>query len=238
MKKNKKLLKGMTLVEVLVAMIIFFLMFTTIIGVLSVSLKFINQSRFRDLRTADQAVAVGKKVSGESDLQQVGSSSGYTVKFEDPMGLTPPRSSNTIDLFEALSGATRFGDEFNFQLKTFGQYGDFNGLTTPVTALKSNEYRIQITNMKSENVTLYVTISGTGDFIFEGNSDNGYIHTSKVYVKTIAANSGSAGTVIDFGYSQSSGNITEIRYVTASGTTGSIPVAFDGLTRELIYTIS
>lgn len=216
MKKNKKLLKGMTLVEVVVAMIIFFLMFSTIISVFAVSLKQINLSRRRDLRTAEEAMVVGKKVKADAagvnkDLDPVGENE-YTVTFDDGRGKT----SNNISLYQAKS-ASAFKSDFGFQLKTFGKSDSFFGMNTENNA--SDEYRFKITNDRADTVTMYVTINGSNDYIYEGSTGNGYIHSSKVYVRTIAPRQS-----IDFGYKNNAAdafNNISIQYI-ASGVTYNI----------------
>ena len=213
MKKNKKLLKGMTLVEVVVAMIIFFLMFSAIISVFAVSLKQINLSRRRDLRTAEEAMVAGKKVKADAAgrneyLIKVGGDN-YTVTFDDGRGKT----SNNISLYQAKLDSA-FKSDFGFQLKTFGKSDSFFGMNTENNA--SDEYRFKITNDRADTVTMYVTINGSNDYIYEGSTSNGYIHSSKVYVRTIAPRQS-----IDFGYKNNAAdayNNISIKYVASNVT--------------------
>ena len=80
----------------------------------------------------------------------------------------------------------------------------------------SDEYRFKITNDRADTVTMYVTINGSNDYIYEGSTSNGYIHSSKVYVRTIAPRQS-----IDFGYKNNAAdayNNISIKYVASNVT--------------------
>ena len=206
MKKIKKLSKGMTLVEVIVAMTIFALASACIMSVVGAAMKMSNRSRRRDLETAQQANAVGKKSDQETAV--IGSEKDYTITFT-PVGGGSIKTVNDISLYAA--DAAQFGADFGFQIKTFTS-GTINSISTVNS--KDDEYKLNIENNSSENITAYVEI--TDGYIYEGSTTDGYKHSSKSYVRTVQANKSA-----DFGYYNSlfnAGAIT-IRFVTDSGTT-------------------
>lgn len=212
MKKIKKLSKGMTLVEVIVSMTIFALAAACIMSVIGGAMKISNRSRKRDLETAQQANAVEKK----SDTELTKTGDGYEIVFVPTGGVS--KTVSGIDTYAA--DAAQFGADFGFQIKTFNS-GGLNSLSTsdPVLSVDSNEFKLTFINKSAENVTAYVTIED--GFIYEGNSSNGYIHTSKSYVRTAEKYnaSGVTNSTIDFGYynldSFNNGDV-KIRFVTAS----------------------
>lgn len=210
MKKIKKLSKGMTLVEVIVAMTIFALASACIMSVVGAAMKMSNRSRRRDLETAQQANAVGKKSDQETAI--IGSMKDYTITFT-PVGGGSAKTVNDISLYAA--DAAQFGADFGFQIKTFGK-GSLNSLSTTIDPSMGNEYKFEIQNNLSESVTAYVTINE--GYVFEGdNSNSGYKHSSKSYARTIAT-----GNSADFGYCNVSYDFQtdiEIRFVTQSNVT-------------------
>lgn len=207
MKKIKKLSKGMTLVEVIVAMTIFALSAACIMSVVGAAMKMSNRSRRRDLETAQQANAIGKK----SDTELTKTGDGYEIVFT-PTGGT---SKTVAGINTYAADAAQFGADFGFQIKTFGK-GSLNRLSTTIDLSVGNEYKFDIQNNLSESVTAYVTINK--GYVFEGyNSNSGYKHSSKSYARTIAA-----GNSADFGYCNGSYDLQtdiEIRFVTQSNVT-------------------
>lgn len=192
MKINKNNLKGMTLVEVIVAMTIFVLSFGAVLTILSGAFHQTNRNRRRDIESGEQAAAVGKKST--QDLTQFGHNT-FNITFSGPYN-----ASSVVNLFEA--NQRTFNQDFGFQYKTF-QNGALDGLDT--VNPNSDEYVFTIDNVSNKEITVKVDISnGT---IFEGSSGSyGYIHPSRIYTRTIKPNSS-----INFGYKTGSYNTSDLK---------------------------
>lgn len=207
--KNKKNSKGMTLVEVVVAMTIFAMVAGAVMTAISGAVQQTAKNRKRDLEVGQQANAVRKNSNDEvTDLGE------YTISFNDTRGL----KTEKVQMYEA--DAAQFGKDFGFQVKSF-QIGSIG--STPTKNAKDEEYKLLIVNQTSENITAYVTVEN--GYIYEGESSiTGYIHTSPVYTRTIQAKdaSGTDGKA-EFGFcltaaAFSNGDV-KIRFVTDSNVT-------------------
>lgn len=238
MKKNKKNSKGMTLVEVIVALTIFTIMAACIMAVIGAAIQSSNRSRRRDLELAQQANAAGKL--SEQELDQIGSANAYTVRFT-PVGGGAPKEVADISIYQ--SSAAQFGSQIEFNIKTFlkGNWQNLNAVNN-----EEDEYVFVINNELSENVTAYVDIADTSDgYIYEGAPSTGYRHSARSYVRTISKKEGSVSGYADFGFKDSAyanGNIS-IRLVTDSGVTYSVADAdvnlltASGKTRRYVISI-
>lgn len=217
MEKNKKNSKGMTLVEVIVALTIFTIMAACIMAVIGAAIKSSNRSRRRDLELAQQANAAGKL--SEQELTQIGTANAYTVRFT-PVGGGTPKEIADISIYQ--SSAAQFGSQIEFNIKTFlkGNWQNLNAVNN-----EEDEYVFVINNELPENVTAYVDIADTSDgYIYEGAPSTGYRHSSRSYVRTISKKEGSVSGYADFGFKDSAyatGNIS-IRLVTDSGATKNV----------------
>lgn len=207
--KNKKNSKGMTLVEVVVAMTIFAVIAGAVMTAVAGAVQQSAKNRKRDLEVGQQANAVRKNSNDEvTDLGE------YTISFNDTRGL----KTEKVQMYEA--DAAQFGTDFGFQVKSF-QIGSIG--STPTKNAQDEEYKLVVVNQTSENITAYVTVDN--GYIYEGESSiTGYIHTSPVYTRTIQAkdDSGTDGKA-EFGFcltgsSFSSGDV-KIRFVTDSNVT-------------------
>ncbi|WP_178182713.1 type II secretion system protein [uncultured Ruminococcus sp.] len=206
--KNKKNSKGMTLVEVVIAMTIFAMVAGAVMTAISGAVQQTAKNRKRDLEVGQQANAVRKYSNAEvTDLGK------YTLSFDDSRGET-----KEVQMYEA--DAAQFGTDFGFQVKSFN-VGGFTATATENTS--TAEYKVSLINQTNENITAYVTVDN--GFLYTGKSSaTGYIHTSPLYVTTIQAKS---DTGIDgkaeFGFcltaaAFSNGDV-KIRFVTDSNVT-------------------
>ena len=205
MKINKnvpKQLKGMTLVEVVVAMIVFFVMFSAIISVLSVSLRLTTLSRSRDIKTGEQASQINKK----SDTEMNNEGNNYQVVFNDTNAGKTDISSGK-NLYKSVFA--RAGETFDFQLNTFG--APFGSIPTNYSG--SNDYRLSITNSLSEPVTLYAVITNSdgNSYFYTGDPTTGYVHPSTLYMKHI-----NSGGSIEFGFHDENNPSNDLKYYAVS----------------------
>lgn len=220
MRKNKKNSKGMTLVEVIVALTIFTIMAACIMAVIGAAIKSSNRSRRRDLELAQQANAAGKL--SKQELDQIGTANAYTVRFT-PVGGGAPKEISDISIYQ--SSAAQFGSQIEFNIKTFlkGSWQNLNAVNN-----EADEYVFVIKNDTSENITAYVDIADSSNgYIYEGSLSTGYKHSARSYVRTVSKREGSITGYADFGFKDpayATGNIT-IRLVTDSGATKVVPAA-------------
>lgn len=216
MKKIQKNSKGMTLVEVIVAITIFAIMSIGIMTALGAAMLQTNRSARRDIEVGEQAETVGKK--SLTGLTNITGTDDYSITFSG--GGVASRTVNDIKLYQADSA--QFGAAFGFNIKTFGKLGDMNGFDTPdpipgSATYDAYEYKIELKNTSSNSITMYVEL--TNGYIYEGNRVNGYIHNSKAYTKT--SNPSAVTSTINFGYYNdmfSTGDIS-IHFVTDSNKT-------------------
>jgi prepilin-type N-terminal cleavage/methylation domain-containing protein len=202
MNKIRKLHKGMSLVEVLVAMTIFSVGAAAVTMAFASAVKFNTHNQRRDDELAIQEAAVQ---NGKNDgLELYGSSIGndyeivYTVKGGSKIKYTKKEKDKDsgletdVDQPSPYRNATEFQAAksgkndtiFDFQLKSFS--------TTPVdskdilVANKSeDEYKIRIENRSP--ISYDVRVETNGGTIYQGNYDgNGYKHSSKLYCHSLA----------------------------------------------------
>lgn len=214
MKNNKKLSRGMTLIEVLVSMTIFAVMAAAIFTVIAHANKTADRAKMRDVELSTQTNIIGrigKDNNAITQLNQVkpnGYVGEYEVKFNVPASnVSQPDPVEGVKVYETDEGA--FESEFDFKLKTVTQASSFTGLTLSSSQLNSGEYLLKYRNETSESVLVQIDL--TDGYIFEG-SDQQYIHTSKSYMKVLPANS-----VADIGYYDLDGTGLEGITVTVTG---------------------
>ena len=194
MKKNKKLSRGMTLVEVIVSMTIFAAMAAAIFSVIAHANSTADRAKMRDVELATQTNIIGrigKENNAASQLNQV-SPNGYTgeykIQFNVPGQTVDPITG--VKVYETDEGA--FDAQFDFKLKTVTEAGALTGLTLQSSDLDTDEYLLKFKNDTTESILVQLEIAD--GYIFEG-SDQQYTHTSKTYMKVLPPN-----TVADIGY--------------------------------------
>ena len=202
MKKNKKNLKGMTLVEVIVAMTIFAISFAAVLTILSGAFQQTVRNRKRDIESGDQAAAIGKK--SDQDLTQVGSST-FQINYSGG----GYNASRPVTLFQA--NQQTFNQDFGFQYKTF-QNATLEGLDTSNN--NADEYKFVVINPSTSTDTITIRVTIATGTIYEGNYDSyGYIHPSKVYTRTVEP-----GKSINFGYKNDAYSSTDLDLKIIHGT--------------------
>lgn len=239
MKKTYKFSRGVTLVEVIIAMTIFAIMAGTIMTVIMKANQISNRSKMRDVELATETNIIGRnKASARDEIQQVkpnGYEGDYKIVFSVPGKTIPP--VNHVKIYETNEG--RFDQDFDFKLKTIVPSSSLSGL--PLTNLADNEYSLRFENNLSEAITITITIED--GYLFEGDGQK-YVHTTKSYVKTLPANSTAD---VGYFYSGSSNVSIGLRYETSiSGSslsglyaTGSIEKDnFVDTVRKAVFTIS
>lgn len=220
MKKFQKNSKGMTLVEVIVAITVFAVMSIGIMTALGASMLQTNKSARRDIEIGEQAEAVGKKSLSQLNPTDA-ANPDYSIKFS---GAGLIKDADQIKLYQA-DGA-QFNSSFGFYIKTFGKETEMDGgldTSDPNPSIDANEYKIVFENLSGKNdvadakeITAYVTL--TKGYIYEGSRTDGYIHTSTSYTRT--SNYTTATKKFNFGYYNdagfSSGDL-KIRFVDSDG---------------------
>jgi len=217
LKNNKMLSKGMTLVEVIVAVIVFSIMASAILTAISHANSLSNRSRMRDTELAVQGNIISKKDGNQlTDItpaeETQGTRDGYDIVFDDGKYDKDgkPKKAQSVHVYMTDEG--EFSEDFGFQTKTL-QKPILDGLWVDVTKLADTEYAFLFQNKYFQEVTVKVTL--TAGQIFEGSRDDrGYKHTSNVYVRTIAP-----GKSMNFGYynpSYNNSNQFKLEVITAS----------------------
>lgn len=229
MKRIQKNSKGMTLVEVIVAITIFAIMSIGIMTALGASMLQTNRSARRDIEIGEQAETVGKK--SLTELTDITGTGDYSITFS---GGGISKTATNIKLYQA-DGA-QFNDAFGFNIKTFGKQTDMNdNLDTPdpdptSATYDADEYKIVFDNKSTQSVTMYVNM--TNGYVYEGNRTNGYIHSSKAYTRT---SNPTTTPLVNFGYYNDSfavGDIT-VRFVTDTNVTyGSYSISTANFTNN------
>lgn len=209
MKRFKKNSKGMTLVEVIVAITVFAVMSIGIMTALGASMLQTNRSARRDIEVGEQAQATAQK-SKTKLTNVVDDTTTYTIDFGALLS-----GSNPTDVKLMQSDGAQFNDAFEFNLKTFGKTNDFSeesDLNVNVSASTTpNDYKITLKNTSNNSITLYAEL--TNGYIFEGNpnmvSGKGYVHSSKKYTKT--SENQTVRSEIQFGYHNDSFALGDIK---------------------------
>lgn len=209
MKTNRKLSKGMTLVEVLVSMTIFAVMAGVIFTVIMRANQNQNRNKMRDAELASEINIIGRKNDAMLNVTSPNSFSGdYKITFNVP-GSTA-KELDGVKVYETDEG--EFADAFDFRMKTVVETASLSGMT--ITNLNENEYAFDFTNNLAEPITLVITINK--GFIFEGTGRQ-YVHTGSTYTRTI-----SSGSTINIGYYNDSYTDTDLSFELKSGISGSI----------------
>lgn len=211
MKKTYKVSRGVTLVEVIIAMTIFAIMAGTIMTVIMRANQISNRSKMRDVELATETNIIGRnKASARDEIHEV-NPNGYTGDYKIVFGLTgktiPP--VDHVKVYETNEG--QFNQDFDFKLKTMVPSSSLSGLS--LTNLHDNEYSLRFENNLAESIT--ITISIVDGYLFEGDGQK-YVHTTKSYVKTIPANSAA-----DVGYFYSGTAIKRISIKYETSISGS-----------------
>jgi len=193
MNKIKKFHKGMSLVEVLVAMTIFSVGAAAVTMAFATAVKYNTHNIRRDDELATQQAAIQ---NGRNEgLELYASSAGndyeivYTVNggskitYKDSSGhtMSPGPYGNATEFQASKSGKN--DTIFDFQLKSFSTAP---AGSEPVVVSKSEDkYKIKIENKSPLNYDVRIKI--TGGTIYQGDLDNkGYKHSSNLYCHSLA----------------------------------------------------
>ena len=194
MMKNKKLSRGMTLVEVIVAMTIFSVMAAAIFTVIAHANKTADRAKMRDKERATQTNIIGRIGQNNNAITQLnqvkpnGYEDEYKIVFNVPGKTVDPVTG--VKVYETDEGA--FENDFDFKLKTITQTSAFTGLTIASSQLNTGEYLMKFKNETSESILVNLDLSS--GYIFQGSNQQ-YVHTLSKYSKAIPA-----GATADIGY--------------------------------------
>ncbi len=187
MLKLKKLNKGMTLVEVIVAMAVFSAMTLGITMALAAAVKYNSRNIRRDNELNVQQTAI--ETATTAGVKAV--SSAYAsdeIKFTAVSNGSLILTVDGLTEYSALKSAYN-SDDFNFQVKTISS----TALGTQrVVFVEDDEYKIEITNLSSEDIM--VTLTAENGEIYEGDHD--YDSAGLSYYHTIPGYTTTTGEVI------------------------------------------
>lgn len=199
MKNNKKLSRGMTLVEVIIAMTIFSVMAAAIFTVIAHANKTADRAKMRDVELSTQTNIIGRIGQNNNAITQLnqvkpnGYADEYDVVFNIPpaAGVTDTQKTvGDVKVYETDEGA--FENDFDFKLKTVTQTSAFTGLTLSSADLNENEYLLKFKNETNESLLIQFNL--TDGRVFQGANQQ-YISTLNYYSKTVPA-----GASVDIGY--------------------------------------
>ena len=190
--KFKKLHKGMTLVEVIVAMSMFSICTTAVAIAFKAAVDYNTKNHKRDNECAIQlnelqdGTSVGVELyNGHSkDQELVFAEKGKTTILEFPKKSGGGKVQPYVGVSEyQASKSGKNDDTYDFQLKTFS--------TSEMGANKvqydraSDKYKLEFINESSEPVDVYIYVT-TGNFYLGDYDSSGYKHMSDLYTHSLA----------------------------------------------------
>lgn len=186
MKLFKKNQKGMTLVEVVLAIAMFSVMTLAVTYAFSAAMQFNKRNMLRDKELNTQQAALERGSAAGIALND--GNSFKTAKIQYSGGGFTTKEVSGITQYKAIKTAGN-GNTYNFELHT-ASATPFGGVPTKVD--KDNGYfGIQITNETSERWDV-ILVADSGKY-YEGNYDNGvytdnnYVHPSLTYSRSLEA---------------------------------------------------
>lgn len=198
MKRNKKLRKGMTLVEVVVAMTVFAILSLGVSMTMCAAVKAANRNKQRDVSVGKQAENVSNKNSDGTSVK----GGKLVMQFTDSSGNVYKVNSDK-NVYQ--SSEEEFSGKFGFNLKTISDAGAFGVTMVTPAPSDTKHHRFDITNNSTtDSITVRLTIpeTETGN-VYEGDPVYGYIHTAKTYTITVEP-----GLTRCFGYEGDSTKVT------------------------------
>ena len=197
MKQIKKLQKGMTLLEVIVAMSIFSIGTAAVTMAFAAAVKYNSLNQRRDEELAFQQAAVenvsttGIELHDGLDNMTIAFNNGSNpIKFVKPDGTTYEAYDDVSMIRATRSGKN--SDKFEFTLKDIVK-GAVNSPTV-VSNPADHTYKIKFTNPTDKNIDVQLKIS-RGSF-YEGSYGGGYTHPSHVFARSAA---GTSATGVNIG---------------------------------------
>lgn len=188
MKNFKKLHKGMTLVEVIVAMSIFSIGAAAVTMAFSAAVKYNTYNQLRDEELAIQQTALQDGKSTGLEVYS-GAVQNRELVFTNTVAkkkitFTKNPYKHITEYQAARSGKNdKPGTMYDFQLKTFS--------STPLGSDKvtwnpaDKKYKFVVTNKSSSPVDVHILIDG--GTLYEGDYNNGgYKHSSDLYCSALA----------------------------------------------------
>lgn len=186
--KIRKNARGMTLVEVVVAMAIFSIETLAICMAFAAALRFNARNMLRDKELAQQQAAVERKNASDVALVSGTSLEGTDIIFKS--GTEEISKVSGVTEFKAVKTAYT-GNTYNFEIKSFSSTGlQPMGL---VWEDDDRKYKISIVNQSGVPVDVQLEkLSGLfyqGDIGLDDGNSTGvcYKHSSSVYKKTLDA---------------------------------------------------
>lgn len=189
MRSFKKNHKGMTLVEVVVAIAIFSVLTLAVTYAFSAALKFNARNMRRDRELATQQGALERGSAAGVTLNDGNTVKGSKIVYSDGTG----GSFGTLEVddvtqYKAIKTAENGGD-FNFELHT-ASATPFGSVPTKIDP-GNGYYGIEVENTTSNRYDVIIQASG-GRF-YEGNydrfveTDGGYTHPGLTYARSLEA---------------------------------------------------
>ena len=181
----KKNHKGMTLVEVVLAIAMFSVMTLAVTYAFSAAMKFNSRNMRRDRELGTQQGALERGSAAGVTLNDGNVVKGSKIKYS---GVGFSKEVSGVTQYKAIKTAEN-GNDYNFELHT-ASATPFGSVPTRVEK-DQGYYGIEITNETSQRYDIEIVASG-GRF-YEGNydryieTDGGYAHPSLTYTRSLEA---------------------------------------------------
>ena len=196
MKSNKHNKRGMTLVEVIIAMSIFAIVAGCVLTAIAGAMQQTTKNRKRDIELGAQMNAVGK-----FDTAKGSTNGGYTVSFKSETVGVSDRNQDSVSLY--VANLDEWGSDFGFTLKGVNGGATFNNVTIDPDTSKpesKGQYKFVVEADPTLNLDVKVVAelnntSTSIGYIYEGSTTTGYTHSSHTYTRLMP----SSGN-IQFGY--------------------------------------
>ncbi len=186
MKKLNKNQKGMSLIEIVIAMAYFSAATLGVCMAFAAALKINARNMRRDNELNVQQTAIEKQQTAGVVLNDGAALDSMKISFKD--GSNEVASMNKITEYKAIK--TNYNsDDFNFAIKSFSStpLGALNGTTA---AKDDGKFRIYVINENANTADVTVTLNSGS--IYEGDFNKGYKHASSVYFRSLAPKDASA----------------------------------------------
>ena len=177
--KARKNVKGMTLVEVVIAMAIFSVQTLAICMAFAAIMKYNARNQLRDKELSHQQASVERKAAAGVALVSRTSFEGGELVFKN--NSTVIKTVPNITEYKALKTAYK-GNDYNFEIKSLSSTG-----LEPMPLIsdkEKNRYKINIVN--ESGVSADVQLECVSGMIYEGDLDGVcYKHSSPIYMRTL-----------------------------------------------------
>lgn len=192
MNKFKKLHKGMTLVEVIVAMSMFSICTTAVAIAFKAAVDYNTKNHKRDdecavqLNELQDGTSVGvelyKDHSKDMEITFTEKGTSNILEFPNKSGTGKQKPYIGVSEYQA-SKSGKNDDTYDFQLKTFST--SEMGLNKVLYDRTKDRYKLEFVNESTEPVDAYIYITA-GEFYLGDFDNSGYRHLADLYTHSLA----------------------------------------------------